>query len=67
MAKYRYTMKVQKIVFMSEEEISVVAENEFEARKLAKREAKKHPELFEVAAERYKRSVVSYTCKPVEE
>lgn len=67
MAKHRYTMRVQKVVYMTEETFIVVAENEAEAKNLAVKEAKKHPEKFDVEETRYKSSVFSYTCKPVEE
>lgn len=66
MAKYKYTMIVTKVV-TTEETFYVVAENEYEAKRLAKEEAKKHPEKFDEGTARYKADVFSYTCKPVEE
>lgn len=71
MAKYKYTMIVTKVV-TTEETFYVVAENELEAKRLAKEEAKKHPEKFDAekfdeGTARYKADVFSYTCKPVEE
>lgn len=66
MAKYRYTMKVKKVVYYDEIEVEVVAENEFVAKDLAKEKAK--TETFDdVSTIKYNTEVVSYTCKPVEE
>jgi len=67
MAKYKYTMRIQKIVIMSEETFQVLAENEKEAKHQALKEAKKHPEKFEQENEKYKIETFSYTCYPVEE
>lgn len=67
MAKYRYTMRVKKVVYMTEETFIVIAENEAEAKKLATEEAKKRPEKFEKETTRYNAEVYSYSCNPVEE
>lgn len=66
MAKYRYTMKVKKVVVYDEKTIEVVAANETEAKRLAKKEAE-YKNWVDVDAVNYKAEVYSYTCKPVEE
>ena len=66
MAKYRYTMRVKKVVVYDEKTIEVVAANETEAKKLAKKEAE-YKNWVDVDAVNYKAEVYSYTCKPVEE
>ena len=66
MAKYRYTIRVKKMVVYDEMTIQVNAENEAEAKRLAKEEAK-HKNWVDVDAVKYKADVYSYTCKPVEE
>ena len=66
MAKYRYTMRVKKVVYYDEITVYVNAENEFIAKDLAKEKAK--TETFEdVSTIKYNTEVISYTCKPVEE
>lgn len=47
MEKYRYKIKVKKVVTMVEEIFTVVATNDAEAAQLARIEASKHPERFE--------------------
>lgn len=66
MAKYRYTMMVKKVVYMSEETFHVIAENEVEAKKLARAEAANHPEKFEKETTRYIPEIFSVTCNPVD-
>ena len=66
MAKYRYTMRVKKVVVYDEITIQVNAENEVEAKKLAKKEAE-YKNWVDVDAVNYKAEVYCYTCKPVEE
>jgi hypothetical protein len=66
MAKYRYTMLVKKVVIYDEMTIQVNAENEVEAKKLAKEEAE-YKNWVNVDDVKYKAEVYSYTCKPVEE
>jgi hypothetical protein len=66
MAKYRYTMIVKKVVVYEEETIEVVAANEAEAKKLAKKEAE-HCNWVDIDREDYYPEVYSYSCKPVEE
>lgn len=65
MAKYKYTMRVKKVVYMTEETFTVIAENEKEAKKLAREEASKHPEKFEKETTRYIPEVYCHTCNPV--
>ena len=66
MAKYRYTMIVKKVVVYDEKVIEVVAANETEAKKLAKKEAARQ-NWVDVDREDYYPEVNSYTCNPVEE
>ena len=64
MAKYKYNMKVKKIIYMSEEMITVIAENEAEAKKLAEKAAAGWPG-FEKEKTEYITEVYSYSCNPV--
>jgi hypothetical protein len=66
MAKHRYTIRVKKVVIYDEKTIQVVAENEVEAKRLAKKEAE-YKNWVDVDTVNYKADVYSYTCKPVEE
>lgn len=66
MAKYRYTMIVKKVVVYDEKTIEVVAANETEAKKLAKKEAE-HCNWVDVDNVKYSSEVYSYSCNPVEE
>ena len=67
MAKYRYTMRIEKIVYY-EETIIVNAENEFAAKDLAIKEAKKMDFTFDdINKVKYNADVFSYSCNPVEE
>lgn len=66
MAKYLYTMRVKKVVVYDEITIQVKAANEFEAKKLAKKEAE-YKNWVDVDSTKYTAEVYSYSCKPVEE
>ena len=66
MAKYRYTMIVKKVVVYEEKPIVVVAANEKEAKKLAKKEAE-YRNWVDVDKVKYSSEVYSYSCNPVEE
>lgn len=66
MAKYRYTMRVKKVVVYDEITIQVNAENESAAKRLAKEEAE-YKNWVNVDDVKYKVEVYSYSCKPVEE
>ncbi len=66
MAKYRYTMIVKKVVVYEEKTIEVVAANETEAKKKAKKEAE-YRNWVDVDRVDYYPEVYSYSCKPVEE
>ena len=66
MAKYRYTMRIKKVVVYDEITIQVNAANEVEAKKLAKEEAE-YKNWVDVDTVNYKAEVISYSCKPVEE
>lgn len=66
MAKYRYTMRVKRVVYYDEKTIQVVAANEAEAKRLARREAE-YRNWVAVDNVKYNTEVISYTCKPVEE
>ena len=66
MAKYRYTMRVKKVVYYDEITVFVDAENETEAKKLAKEKAMYSVYDKAFATTKYDASVVSRVCKPVE-
>ena len=66
MAKYLYSMRVKKIVHSEEIIVRVKAENEAVAKKLAKQEAQ-YRNIIDVDKVKYRVSVFSYSCKPVEE
>ena len=65
MAKYRYTMRVKKVVVYDEKTIEVVAANETEAKKLAKKEAE-YRNWVAVDDVKYKTQYISQSCNPVE-
>lgn len=66
MAKYLYSMRVKKIVHYEEIIVRVKAENEAVAKKLAKQEAQ-YRNIIDVDKVKYRVSVFSHSCKPVEE
>lgn len=66
MSKYLYSMRVKKIVHYEEIIVRVKAENEAVAKKLAKQEAQ-YRNIIDVDKVKYRVSVFSYSCKPVEE
>ena len=66
MAKYRYTMIVKKVVVYDEKTIEVVAANETEAKKKAKKEAE-YRNWVDIDNVKYSSEVYSYSCNPVEE
>ena len=66
MAKYRYTMTVKKVVVYEEKTIEVVAADEKEAKKLAKKEAE-YLNWVDVDRADYYPEVYSYSCNPVSE
>lgn len=59
-------MRVKKIVHYEEIIVRVKAENEAVAKKLAKQEAQ-YRNIIDVDKVKYRVSVFSYSCKPVEE
>ena len=66
MAKYCYTIRVKKVVIYEEKPIVVVAANETEAKKKAKKEAE-YCNWVDVDKVKYSSEVYSYSCNPVEE
>ena len=66
MEKHRYTIRVKKVVIYDEKDIEVVATNEVEAAKLAKREAE-YRNWVVVDDVKYKTKYISQSCNPVEE
>lgn len=66
MTKHRYTMIVKKVVYYDEITVVVNAENEVEAKKLAKKEAQ-YRNFVDVDKVKYDIKTFSYTCNPVEE
>lgn len=67
MKKYKYTIKVKKVITMTEELFTVVATDDKNAACLARVEAAKHPERFEEDSVQYFTEGYSVSCEPVEE
>ena len=65
MEKHRYTIRVKKVVIYDEKDIEVVATNEVEAAKLAKKEAE-YRNWVAVDDVKYKTQYISQSCNPVE-
>lgn len=66
--KYKYTMLVKKVVHTTTESVTVIAENEKEAKRLAIEEAKNNPDMFEEWEKfKYSARLFSVSCDPVEE
>ena len=65
MEKHRYTIRVKKVVIYDEKDIEVVATNEVEAAKLAKREAE-YRNWVDVDDVKYETQYISQSCNPVE-
>ncbi len=65
MEKHRYTIRVKKVVIYYEKDIDVVATNEVEAAKLAKREAE-YRNWVDVDDVKYETQYISQSCNPVE-
>lgn len=66
MDKRRFTIRVKKVVIYDEKDIVVVATNEFEAKRLAKKEAE-HRNWVDVDNVKYEAQYISQSVKPVEE
>ena len=66
--KYKYTMLVKKVVHTTTESVTVIAENEKEAEKLAIEEAMNNPDMFkEREMYEYSADLFSVSCGPIEE
>lgn len=66
MDKRRFTIRVKKVVIYDEKDIDVIASNEFEAKRLAKKEAE-YRNWVDVDDVKYETQYISQSCKPVEE
>jgi hypothetical protein len=70
MAKYKYTMKVKKVVIYDEIEVTVVAEDEARAKWLAENQAERENYFANCGVEStsiYHAEVYSYSANPVED
>ena len=66
MAKYRYTIRVKKVVIYDEKDIEVIASNELDAFRKARKEAE-YRNWVDVDEVHYETKYISQSCKPVEE
>ena len=66
MKKRCYTIRVKKVVIYDEKDIDVIATNEVEAAKLAKKEAE-YRNWVDVDDVKYDTQYISQSCNPVEE
>lgn len=66
MAKYRYTIRVKKVVIYDEKDIEVIASSDFDAFRKARREAE-YRNWVDVDEVHYETKYISQSCNPVEE
>lgn len=66
MAKHRYTIRVKKVVIYDEKDIQVIASNDLEAFRLARKEAE-YRNWVDVDEVHYETKYISQSCNPVEE
>lgn len=66
MEKHRYTIRVKKVVIYDEKDIEVIATNELDAFRKARKEAE-YRNWVDVDEVHYKTEYISQSCNPVEE
>ena len=66
MAKHRYTIRLKKVVIYDEKDIKVIASNELDAFRKARKEAE-YRNWVDVDEVHYETKYISQSCNPVEE
>ena len=66
MAKHRYTIRLKKVVIYDEKDIKVIASNELDAFRKARKEAE-YRNWVDVDEVHYETKCISRSCNPVEE